>query len=166
MERQFEAAFSRVIGPVPDEFAVETLFEDRLVIATGVSNPLARRRRLELADLICEPWALFPFDSPFGSLIENVFRSRGLAVPQPTVTSVSPYLLNALRETGHFVSMVPRFSLELPRKHRSIVTLPILLPETQMAVGVLTLKNRMLTPIAKAFLAQVQIVAKPLARPK
>ena len=165
LDRHFEVVLG-TIAPVPDQFDVATLFEDSLVVATGTENPLARRRKLALSDLLNEPWATFPFDSRFGSLVENVFLVRGLNPPEPTVTSLSPYLLNELRVTGHFVSIVPGFSLRLPHKHRAITALPISLPETRMPVGIVTLKNRMLSPRVKLFLDQVRLVVKPLAKPK
>src|SRR5262245_19222798 len=49
-----------VIGPgdrLIDDLNAEVLFDDRLVVATGVSSPWAtRRRRIDLAELVDEPW--------------------------------------------------------------------------------------------------------------
>jgi DNA-binding transcriptional LysR family regulator len=162
-DRRFEFAVFRTIKPPPDEFeVVDTLFEDVLVVAAGAKNPLSRRRKLALSELINEPWATFPSDSLYGSLVEDVFRVRGLNPPQPIVASISPYLLNELRATGRFLSIVPRFSLELPRKNPEIVTLPISLPETRMPVLIVTLKNRMISPRAKVFLDRLRSITKPL----
>jgi DNA-binding transcriptional LysR family regulator len=165
-DRRFEVALFRIGKRVPDEFDVDTLFDDVLIVATGAKSPLTRRRKLALSDLLDEPWATFPSDSPYGSLVEDVFRSRGLNPPQPTVASLSPYLLNELRANGHFLSIIPRFSLELPRRHPSIAALPISLPETRMPVGIVTLKNRVLSPRVKLFLDRLRLVAKPLAKLK
>jgi DNA-binding transcriptional LysR family regulator len=166
VDRHFEVALSRMNKPVPDEFDVETLFEDTLSVATGAKNPLIRRRKLALSDLVNEPWATFPFDSLFGSLVENVFRVRGLNPPQASVVSLSPFLLNELRATGRFVSIIPRYWLELPPKHPSIAALPISLPETRMPVSIVSLKNRMLSPRVKLFLDRVRLVVKPLTKSK
>ena len=166
VDRHFEVALSRMNKPVPDEFDVETLFEDTLIVVTGARNPLTRRRKLALSDLVNEPWATFPYDSLFGSLVENVFRIRGLNPPQATVVSLSPFLLNELRATGHFLSVVPRYWLELPPKPPSIAALPILLPETRMPVFIVSLKNRMLSPRVKLFLDRVRLIVKPLTKSK
>jgi DNA-binding transcriptional LysR family regulator len=166
VDRHFEVAFSRMYKPLPDEFDVDTLFEDTLIVAAGARNPLTRRRKLALSDLVNEPWATFPFESLFGSLIEEVFRVRGLTPPQPTVTSLSPYLLNELRATGHFLSIVPRFCLALPRKNPAIAALPISLPETRVPVAIVSLKNRMLSPRVKLFLDHVRLIVKPLTKSK
>src|SRR5438067_45641 len=42
------------------ETYIEILFEDHLVVAAGVSSRWARRRAIDLAELIDDPWALPP----------------------------------------------------------------------------------------------------------
>jgi DNA-binding transcriptional LysR family regulator len=61
--RNIEVAICRMIGRLPDELEAETLFRDSVAIMTAASNPLTRRRNLTLADLLKEPWVLFPYDS-------------------------------------------------------------------------------------------------------
>src|SRR5262245_41810896 len=66
--RSVDLVMTRIDRPVTEELNAETLFYDSLVVATGASNPLLRRRRLALADLLEEPW-VFPKDAFFGGLI-------------------------------------------------------------------------------------------------
>src|SRR3954452_9622107 len=54
-----------IIGPLilnagADQMNVEVLFHDHLVVAAGRHSRWARRRKIELAELIDEPWVLGP----------------------------------------------------------------------------------------------------------
>ena len=65
VERNIELAICRMIGRLPDELAAEVLFHDSLAVMTSATNPLTRRRKLTLADLVDEPWALLPIGQLF-----------------------------------------------------------------------------------------------------
>jgi hypothetical protein len=41
----------------------------------------------------------------------------------------------------------------------------VALPNSPMPIGLITLKNRTLTPLAQLFIENVRALAKPLARP-
>src|SRR5215813_6607346 len=69
MDRNVELAICRMIGPLPDDLAAEVLFHDALAVVTSAQNPLTRRRKLSLADLVNEPWVQLPGDSLFGSMV-------------------------------------------------------------------------------------------------
>jgi hypothetical protein len=47
----------------------------------------------------------------------------------------------------------------------SIKTLPIGLPVESMIVGIVTLKNRTISPVAQLFIQAVREVARPMAQP-
>src|SRR5258708_295580 len=55
MERTIDVGITRVVGPLDEDVLhVETLFDDILVVAAGARNPLTRRRRIELGELVDE----------------------------------------------------------------------------------------------------------------
>jgi len=55
---------------VDDELELEFLFDDSpILVAAGARSPWARRRRIELAELVNESWVLPPPDSLFGPLV-------------------------------------------------------------------------------------------------
>ncbi len=162
LERKFELALSRVAVPNPDEHT-EILFQDRMVVATGVQNPLTRRRKIALADLADQPW-LLPSDSMFAAAVAGSFRASGLAPPQMTVSTSSINLRNELWATGRFVTVLPGFALRLPRRHPLLRALPVDLANAQQPVAIRTLKNRQLSPLAEMFCERVRTIIKPLAR--
>src|ERR1700754_4660579 len=67
-EREVEVVMSAVSGPVSEEFRVDTLFSDRLVVVAGLQSPWTRRRKIALADLVNEPWTLLQPGGPAGAL--------------------------------------------------------------------------------------------------
>jgi hypothetical protein len=52
-------------SPSSEEHSVELLFEDPLVVVTA-PNKLARRRKIEFAELLDEPWTLQPRENNLG----------------------------------------------------------------------------------------------------
>ncbi|MBR8317067.1 LysR family transcriptional regulator [Burkholderia dolosa] len=59
--RQDQMDVGIVVLPIPDadDLHIEPLLRDRMVVALPAGHPLARRRRLALAELAHEPWVLF-----------------------------------------------------------------------------------------------------------
>jgi DNA-binding transcriptional LysR family regulator len=163
MDRNVELAICRMIGPLPDELAAEVLFHDALAVLTSARNPLTRRRKLALADLVNEPWVQLPEDSLFGSMVIEVFRAHGHEPPRPTVVTHSEYLKNDFLAKGRFLTVLPGFMLKVPGWHPRLKALPIALPNTRAPIGLITLKGRTLTPLARLFIENVRAVAKPLA---
>ncbi len=125
---------------------------------------MTRRRKVTLAELMNEPWALLPADSFFGSLVAEAFRASGHEPPRHTVTTLSEYMKNNLLATGRFLTVLPSFMLKVPGRYPPLKALPVALPNTRMPVGIITLKNRMLTPLAQLFIENVRAVAKPMAQ--
>jgi DNA-binding transcriptional LysR family regulator len=163
-ERNIEFAICRMIGELPDELAAEILFHDSVAVMTATANPLARRRNLKLADLANEPWVLFPYDSVFGGVIAEIFRANGHEPPRLTVSTLSIHAQNELLATGRFITVRPSFMLKLPGRNVPLKALPVALPNTPMPIGLITVKNRMLTPVAQLFIDRIRARVKSLAR--
>jgi DNA-binding transcriptional LysR family regulator len=162
--RNVDFAISRFARPASEEYSEEILFHDALVVATGPNNPLTRRRRkIELADLLNEPWVLDSPNTDFGAMQAGLFRAAGLDPPRLTVEATSIILRNELLATERFLTVVVSFSLLLPRKHPVLKALPVKLPDIRQPVGITTLKNRSLSPVAQMFIESVRELVKPLA---
>src|SRR5215510_14896907 len=61
----YDFVLARIVQPLTEEedVRVETLFHDHVVIAADARNHLARRRKIDLADLADEPWIFTRADS-------------------------------------------------------------------------------------------------------
>jgi DNA-binding transcriptional LysR family regulator len=71
---------------------------------------------------------------------------------------------NDLLATGRFLTVLPSFMLKVRGRHPPLKALPVTLPNTRMPIGIITLKNRMLTPLAELFIENIRAVAKPMGQ--
>jgi DNA-binding transcriptional LysR family regulator len=162
-ERKIELVVTRLVDFANRRnMTIETLFEDDIVVVAAAQNPWMRRRRIDLADLVGEPWTLPPRDTGLGAFAEGAFRARGLEPPQPTVITYSMHMCHKLLETGRFLTMLPRYTLTLPGKHPSLRALPVELANSRAPMAIITLNRRTLSPLAEMFIKAVRAVAKPL----
>src|SRR5215470_11794444 len=166
-ERHVDLVIAARLGALVDErLEFESLFDDPFVIVAGAQNPRARRRKIELAELVNEPWVLPPPRSVVASLAVEIFRASGLDYPRTVVVTESPQLRFNLPATGSFLTMLSTSTLRFPTSRAEIKALPVQLPIAPVPVGILTLKNRTLSSVARLFIKHAREVAKLLAKPK
>jgi DNA-binding transcriptional LysR family regulator len=162
-DRRVEFAVCRMIGRLPDELAAEVLFHDAFAVMASAENPLTRRRKLTWADLADEPWTLFPLDNIFGSVIAEAFRVNGLEPPRVTVAAESFIVQRAMLVTGRFLTVQPGFMVKLPQWGLRLKALPVSLTNSRLPIGIITLKDRSLTPPAQLFIEGLRACVRPLS---
>jgi len=164
IDRKVDLAIIHAIEPIPPRHVdVETLLLDPHVVVAGAHNPLTRRRRLKLSDVVDEPWAMPPPGSPYASVVSEAFRANRLTVPPSSISSTLP-VRTTLLSTGRFLSMVPQIVMQFAPKNRLLKALPISLPTTVKPLALITLKNRTLNPVAGVFAQQLRATAKRLTK--
>ncbi len=167
-ERNVDFLIARKLGALADQrFDFDPLFEDQDVIVAGARNPWLRHRRVRLAELTKGLWVLPPSDrDTVGAAILKDFRARGLEYPRAAVVSNSPHVRMSLVASGRFLSIVPAFALRFHTKSAGIKVLPVVLPPFRIPVGVVTLKNRTISPVAQLFIEHARNVANSPAKQK
>jgi DNA-binding transcriptional LysR family regulator len=163
-ERNIELAMAGITGTLPDDYVVEKLFDDSLIVAAGFQNPWTHRRKIALAELVNEPWTLMPPDGPSGALAWEAFRASGLGPPRTSVITVSLNLRTRLLTTGRYLTMLPGYALSPPSKYPLLKALAVELPDLRRTIAIVTLPNRTLSPLAELFIKTAREVAKPLAK--
>ncbi len=157
-----------LIGRVPrrlveDDLVVETLLEEPFVAVAGKDSQWARRRRIELSDLIGEPWILPPYDSAPGVLIAELFDRCGVKPPVAKIASLSIQLTIALVAGSGFVGLLPSSLARLSSRRVGLKILPIKMPTyVRFSIEIITLRNRTPGPLAKLFIEHARAVAKAL----
>jgi DNA-binding transcriptional LysR family regulator len=144
-DRSVDFIFGRIAMPNTEgDLDVEFLFDDPLVAVVGASSKWLRRRKVDAAELINEPWCLPPFDwyaEAAGSAIPEAFRARGLTVPRHTVKSNSGNLFFSLVAAGPYISALPASIIRLNGKRLGIRGLPFEFPIRPDPVCIATLST-------------------------
>jgi DNA-binding transcriptional LysR family regulator len=163
-QRRIELAVMPTEGVdlAPDSTA-EDLFDDRHVVMAGTRSKWIQRRKIALSELIDEPWVLPPPDSIAGNLIVEAFRACGLPPPQAHVVTFSVPLHCHLLATGRFLTMLPLSMVHLG-KHLPIKSLPVQSLQHRRPIGIVTLRRRTVSPLARLFIDCARDVAKPFAK--
>jgi DNA-binding transcriptional LysR family regulator len=143
-----------------DDYAVEILFNDRIRLAAGKHGPWGRRRRIDLAELVAEPWITVPSDDIGGAVLVDAFRARGLEAPRIAVTTFSIHLRNSLAANARFIAALPASVLRFHTEN--LRELPIDLPEPLWQVVIVTPKKRASNPVAARFIDCAREVAKSI----
>jgi DNA-binding transcriptional LysR family regulator len=166
-ERNVDLLIVRGSGPAADpRYDFEFLFDDSYVVATGAQNQWVRRRKIEIAELVNESWVLPPPDSVIGSIVMGAFRASGLDYPRASVVTDCPHMRISLLATGRFVTIFPASAFRFLTRRSELKILPVALPMARRPNGIVTLKNRALSPIGKLFIDCAREVAEPLAKRK
>ena len=151
-QRSIDLVLGRISTPfVAEDLHADILYQEKLSVVAGSQNRWARRRKIELAELVDEPWILSPQNELPGSLITEAFRASGLTPPQPKFLSFSVHLRRRLLATGRYLSVIPNSLLRF-MEEKSIKVLPVKLQIGPRPVAIVSLKGRTLSPVAKLFI--------------
>ena len=146
-----------------DDLNVEILFDDKLVIVAGTQHLLARRRKIDLAELVDESWLLTSSDNWNYVMVADAFRMRGLDAPKVRLKTLSIHLRTNLLGTGRFITALPRSVMRLYAERLSLKVLPIDVPARPWPVAIVTLKNRTLSPVVERFIECTREVGQSIA---
>ena len=158
-----------MIGAIPEPMPhkdIETtfLFGDRHVVMAGERNKWVRRRKIKLVRLMGEPWVLPPTESDIGrSIVERYFASQGVELPQSRVETFSIPLSHHLLATGLFLTMHPVVMAKLGN-YLPLRRLDVEFSGIHRPIGIMTIRNRTLSPLAGVVIECARKLAKPLAR--
>ncbi len=146
-----------------DDLDAEVLYWDRSFMLCGNNHRLARRRKIGLAELVDEQW-LLPRESVFSSYLTWAFEASGLPVPKLGVRSYSVHQRIGLLTTNRFISAESGSTVHYNAARFPIKVLPVDYKFNRWPVGIVTLKNRMVSPVVQTFLDCVRAIAKPMAK--
>jgi DNA-binding transcriptional LysR family regulator len=163
-ERKIDLLVARMQQMSPaNDLAVEILFDEPFLAVAGTSSKWGGRRHIALEQLVHENWILPPYDSIPGSLILQIFRSSRLDPPQPSITTLSVQLTVALVTSGRFLGLLPRSVAQFNATRGALRILPIALVGPRINAGIVTVKNRTLSPMSERFIECAREVAKAVA---
>jgi DNA-binding transcriptional LysR family regulator len=169
-DRTYDLILTRIPAPTPNDGAlndlnVEVLFDDPWVLAASASSRWANRRKVDLAELLKEPWIMPPPDTSAHKVVAEAFKARGLPMPTATLMTYSMDLRVKSSARGRFITVVPKSVLRHGDDRHALRELPVAIPMRPWPVAILTLKNRTLSPVVDRFIGCAREVAKSFAKP-
>jgi DNA-binding transcriptional LysR family regulator len=167
-DRTYDLIFTRIPAAYEDDEAlndlnVEVLFDDPWVLAASTNSGWARRRKVDLAELVDEPWIMPPSDTAGYVIVAEAFKARDLDMPTARLVSYSMDLRVKSAARGRFITVVPRSVLRHGDDRHALKELAVDIPVRPWPVAILTLKNRTLSPIVERFIECGREVAKSMA---
>jgi DNA-binding transcriptional LysR family regulator len=166
-DRKVDFLIAERFGPLTDEqLGFEWLYDESYGVVAGAQSPWVRRRKIDLTELANEPWVLPPPDSAPGSIAKNAFLACGLDYPRVAVVTFPREVRMSLVATGRFLTIAPASVARFPTSRPEFKVLPVDLRIPHVANGIVTVKGRTLSPVARLFIEHAREVAKPLARRK
>jgi len=164
-DRKYDLIVGRGGPPQPEEsssvsdLTVEPLFDDQLVVAAGARNKwVARRRKIDLEELMDEPWIMQPPHSWNYRVLSDACRARGLAMPRASLVTLSMSVITHFLEGGHYITAMPRSVAYF----KSLKVLPVDLPPRPWPVNIVTLRNRTLSPVVERFIECAREFTRPM----
>ena len=164
-ERAVDLLLGRLFKPISvEDVAAEELCQDTFFVVVGAASPWAKRRKIALAELMHEPWILFPDNSLSNAHIANAFRAHGLQLPRRSLRSFSIQLRLHLLTTGRFLTALHSSVLRFNAEAWKLKVLPIDLPIGPMPIAIFTLKNRSPSPVVQLFVNEAQVLGATFDR--
>jgi DNA-binding transcriptional LysR family regulator len=166
-DRKYDFVLGRQPMPLSrmsDDLRAEHLFDDHLVVAAGMHTRWARRRKVDLSELVDEPWILPPPDRWTYAMTAQTFAERSLAMPRVSLMTFSLPLVIHLLANGPFITVIPSSVLSLHAERRLLKKLPVDFPVTRWPVAIVMLKNRTMSPLAERFVECARDVARSFGR--
>ncbi len=149
---ELDLVVGRVSGDVSGEgLRFETFYEEPVCVVARHGHPLARRRRLRLAQLNRWQWIVPTPEAPYRRRLDAAFRQAGVEPPHRLVESLSILVNRMLVQETDMLAVMPR---EVARSHAAsaaVRILPVALPPPSGPVGVITVAGRALPPAAIDF---------------
>jgi DNA-binding transcriptional LysR family regulator len=169
-DRSYDLIVTRIPMPIPDDDAlthliVEPLFDDPWVLAAGMSSRWSRRRKVDVAELLQEPWVMPPPGTSGFKVLGEVFKDRDVGMPPPTLTTYSMALRAKLSAKGRFITFLPKSFLRYGEQRDTLKELAVVIPSRPWSIAILTLKNRTLSPVVQCFMECAREVTKVLRKP-
>lgn len=164
-ERRVDFIVGRILEPLDhDDLNADSLLDDPLIIVAGSRSKWFRRRTIDPAELVDEPWCLVPSDLPIFPFFAEAFRSLGLKTPHVSLRANSPQLFYTMARTGRFLTIAPTSTMQLSGTRLGLQPLRIKFAVQPGPVGIITVRNRTISPVAQRFIDCARTFVKTLSR--
>jgi DNA-binding transcriptional LysR family regulator len=162
-DRNVDLILGRNLTPVDEDLKADVLFDETTVIVAGRRSQWARRRKIELAELVHARWVFPAVGSVAERIMAELFRAAGLDMPHQGVVCAPMPVVPGLVANGPYIANLPGSLVHFGSEHLQLKVLPIKVPVPHSPVAIVTLKRRTLNPVAQLFIEHARVVAKSLS---
>ena len=168
-DRNYDLVLSRLIGPLAsdqDDLNIEILFDDRPSLQPTCKVGWARRRKIDPAELVGEPWILTPPNTQLNYVYCGSLSSPGArhAEDQPRDLFNAPSYQFAFQRPVHH--SFREFYAALEWRSLRFESVASRFAHPTVSVAIVTVKNRTLSPVVERFIACAREVTKSLVKSK
>jgi DNA-binding transcriptional LysR family regulator len=160
LKGELDIAVARVPGfHDAGELSFEPLAGETHRVIARPAHPLAARRRLQLSDLVEQPWVLPPSGSLLREKLDSLFAHRGFGPPRNVVETASLPVITSLLQRADVVSALQAETVDPHCKAGLLTVLPIALGLEMEPFGIVTRRSHRISPSAEAMLATLREAA-------
>lgn len=170
LPRLREARLDIVLGNVPAslggrDLAFEPLLEESLVVVARVGHPLTRKKRVAWKDAAKSEWIVYPQETALRPLFEGLLSGAASVEQHGAIETASVVATTMMLERTDMLAVMPRDVAEHYAGRGLVQILRLTLPVSLGRIGIVTHKDRGLSPAALAFVMEVKRIASaPPAR--
>jgi DNA-binding transcriptional LysR family regulator len=145
---------------LPEGLVFEPLFSDRYVISASANHPLAKKRRVTLAELADERWALSEPSLLPQQRLNEAFRDCGLPPPKIALESRSAALRLRTVASSRLLDFTSEAVIRQVGRDSAVTTLHVQELSMRRPVGAIRRKETYLPPVVHRMLDILRTVAK------
>ena len=165
-ERKLDLLLTRWVPPfIAEDLTAKTLFQSPFAVMAKKTHRVFRRKKLGLADLMDERWALSPSESFLGRIVADIFRRQNLPLPPTVATTISVSMRLSLLASGDFLSVLPKSVLAQKSNSSWLGALKVDLGDNSSPIAAITLAKRQPGGAVRLFLQASIEVCKNMATP-
>lgn len=152
----------RNAGTDSEHYDFEPLGNERLLVVVHANHPLAKRKTLELSELVgAWPWILQPETSPARIGLDQVLQRRGLPTPADIIECSSVYSMQQLIQITDAIMVLSETALRDYLKMGLVVALPVALDVEMAPFGMLMRKGE---PISREMGLFIELLRRKATR--
>ena len=159
-----------ILNYIPDPprpgLAHEHLYDDTVVVCARANHPLARRKRVAMADLVGERWAVSSPNLLNVRWLTKAFQGGGLPLPRLAFEARSIHLRVQAIADSNLLGYIPRRILQRIGVRFGLKELPVKELIWRRPVGVIYRDGGYLSPAARRFIEILKATAKEIAAEK
>ncbi len=157
---ELDLALTTLQAPRHEDLVEEYLFEDEFVVYASADHRLAKKRRVTLADLAQERWAVTAFNAAAPQRFKQVFLDAGLPPPAIAMESNSLPLRNQLLASSDLLGFAAKRLVRQAAPHSRFAELRVRDLTYTRRAGVMYRKDAYLSPAARRFIEILKTTAK------